>query len=54
MKIINKNINDLVFAEYNPRELTKDQWEEKRYVPDGCISKIKYHYQVIYKVTNKE
>ena len=36
------------------RELTKDQWEEKRYVPDGCSSKIKYHYQVIYKVTNKE
>ena len=28
MKIINKNINDLVFAEYNPRELTKDQFNQ--------------------------
>ena len=25
-KIINKNIDDLIFAEYNPRQLTKDQY----------------------------
>ena len=27
MKIINKNINDLIAAEYNPRQLKKDQYE---------------------------
>ena len=26
-KIINKNIDDLIFAEYNPRQLTKDQYQ---------------------------
>ena len=28
MKIVNKKINDLNFAEYNPRELTKEQFAE--------------------------
>ena len=27
MKIINKNINDLIEAEYNPRQLSKDQYK---------------------------
>ena len=26
-KIVNKNINELVFADYNPRQLSKDQFQ---------------------------
>jgi hypothetical protein len=28
MKIVNRKIKDLIGAEYNPRELTKDQYKQ--------------------------
>ena len=28
MQIVDKNINDLIFAEYNPRQLEKDEYKQ--------------------------
>ena len=36
------------------RAFTNQQWDESRYVPDGCNKDIQYHYQVLYKAIDKE